>query len=245
MTELFDKSGGYRRLDSFTLATLVQLATLRFCERFLNRTNDPCGRQYDQMTQAARSGRSNIIEGSERASTSKETEMKLTDVARASLAELRGDYEIWILSRQKLPWKKMSPEAQAVYNTRLDKPNFTDDWLYESAVHLFEQQKKFAPWLESDDSLVIANAMLIVIGRVLNMLEHQLHAQGEAFKRDGGFRERATTVRVEARNPEAPECPVCGKPMARRKASTGKHAGEAFWGCTGYPQCTATRKVEE
>jgi len=61
---LFDKHGGYRKLDSFTLATVIQLGTWRFC--------DPCGRQFDQMTQAARSGRANIMEGSERAATSKE-----------------------------------------------------------------------------------------------------------------------------------------------------------------------------
>jgi hypothetical protein len=92
MPELFDKHGGFRRLHSFTLATIVQVETLRFCRRFLTfdhreastKFYDPKGRQYDQMTQAARSGRQNIIEGSERSSTSKDTEMKLTDVARAS-----------------------------------------------------------------------------------------------------------------------------------------------------------------
>jgi hypothetical protein len=68
---LFAKHGGYRKLDSFTLATVIQLGTWRFCERFLDRKNDPCGRQFDQMTQAARSGRANIVEGSERAGTSR------------------------------------------------------------------------------------------------------------------------------------------------------------------------------
>ncbi len=72
---------------------------------------DPKGRQYDQMAQAARSGCQNIIEGSERSSTSKDTEMKLTDVARASLGELRGDYEILILDRNQLPSSVHSPEA--------------------------------------------------------------------------------------------------------------------------------------
>jgi len=84
MAELFDKHGGFRRLHSFTLATIVQLETLRFCRRFLTsderesktKLYDPKGRQFDQMTQAARSGRQNIIEGSERSSTSKDTEMK-------------------------------------------------------------------------------------------------------------------------------------------------------------------------
>jgi four helix bundle protein len=119
MAELFDKRGGFRRLHSFTLATIVQVETLRFCRRFLTHDSreaekkfyDPKGRQYDQMTQAARSGRQNIIEGSERSATSKDTEMKLTDVARASLSELRGDYEIFILDREKLPWSVHSSEA--------------------------------------------------------------------------------------------------------------------------------------
>ncbi len=102
---------GFRKLHTFTLATIVQLETLRFCRRFFTHDHreattkfyDPKGLQYDQMVQAARSGRQNIIEGSERSATSKDTEMKLTDVARASLSELRGDYEIWILDRGELP----------------------------------------------------------------------------------------------------------------------------------------------
>jgi restriction system protein len=80
MPPLFDKSGGFRRLHTFTLATVIQLETLRFCRHFLtwdgrdsDKFYDPKGRQYDQMSQAARSGRQNIIEGSERASTSKAT----------------------------------------------------------------------------------------------------------------------------------------------------------------------------
>lgn len=79
MPELFDKHGGFRQLHSFTLATIVQIETLHFCRRFLTfdhretgtKFYDPKGRQYDQMTQAARSGRQNIIEGSERSSTPK------------------------------------------------------------------------------------------------------------------------------------------------------------------------------
>ena len=94
MSELFDKHGGFRKLHSFTLATIVQLETLRFCRRFFTfdhreantKFYDPKGRQYDQMTQAARSGRQNIIEGSERSATSKDTEMKLTDVARVPVS---------------------------------------------------------------------------------------------------------------------------------------------------------------
>ena len=79
---------GYYWLDTWVLANVVKLATMDFCSRHLDRTNDPCGRQYDQMTMVARSAPANIAEGNSRHSTSKETEMHLTDVARASLAEL-------------------------------------------------------------------------------------------------------------------------------------------------------------
>lgn len=79
---------GYYWLDTWILANVIQLATQDFCKRFLYLQNDPCGRQYDQMTQAARSCTANIAEGNSRHYTSRETEMKLTDVARASLSEL-------------------------------------------------------------------------------------------------------------------------------------------------------------
>jgi len=83
----FDRTGGFRWLDSSVMGSISQLATFRFCERFLTRRLDPTGRQYDQMTQAARSGVMNNVEGNERTSTSKETEMKLTNVAHASLSD--------------------------------------------------------------------------------------------------------------------------------------------------------------
>ena len=94
----------YYWLDTWVLANVIQLATQDFCKRYLNRSNDPCGRQYDQMTQAARSVPANIAEGGARHSTSKETEMKLTDVARASLAELGNDYVNWLLTQEQIPW---------------------------------------------------------------------------------------------------------------------------------------------
>ena len=249
MPELFDKHGGFRRLHSFTLATIVQIETLRFCRRFLTHDTreagtkfyDPKGRQYDQMTQAARSGRQNIIEGSERSATSKDTEMKLTDVARASLSELRGDYEIVILDRNQLPWSVHAPEAKAVNAISLDPAPFTDDMVHESARHALEQRKKYAQWLDADDAVVVANAMLIIIGRALNMLKSQIEAQGKAFEETGGFSERLTAKRVEARDkdkPPAPDCPQCGKPMRQRNSAKGQ-----FWGCSTVPECKGTRPL--
>jgi four helix bundle suffix protein len=177
------------------LATIIQLETLRFCRRFITQDPreadakfyDPKGRQYDQMTQAARSGRQNIIEGSERAATSKDTEMKLTDVGRASLSELRGDYGIWLLDRGELPWSVHSPEARAINAISLDDATFTDDMVHESAKHALEQREKYARWLDPDDHMTVANAMLLIIGRALNMLKSQIEAQGRAFEESGGF----------------------------------------------------------
>jgi len=252
MPGLFDKHGGFRRLHSFTLATIVQVETLRFCRRFLTfdhhdaqiKFYDPKGRQYDQMTQAARSGRQNIIEGSERSSTSKDTEMKLTDVGRASLSELRGDYEIFILDRGQLPWSVHSSEAQAINAISLDDAPFTDDMVHESAKHAREQRKKYAKWLDSDDAVVVANAMLIIIGRTLNMLKSQIEAQGKAFEETGGFSERLTTKRIAAREQQKstgfPNCPLCGKPMRRRTSAKGD-----FWGCSAFPDCKGTRPLQE
>jgi four helix bundle suffix protein len=251
MSELFDKHGGFRKLHSFTLATIVQLETLRFCRRFLTQDPreaarkfyDPKGRQYDQMTQAARSGRQNIIEGSERSSTSKDTEMKLTDVARASLSELRGDYEVFIIDRGELPWSVHSPEAKAVNAISLDPPPFADDMVHESAKHALDQRRKYAAWLDSDDPVTVANAMLHIIGRSLNMLKSQIAAQGKAFEETGGFSERLLTRRLEARegqraNEPAPDCPLCATPMRRRRSAKGE-----FWGCTAYPECKGTKPL--
>jgi restriction system protein len=241
--DLFDKHGGFRKLHSFTLATIVQIETLRFCRRFLTfdhrqaaeKLYDPKGRQYNQMTQAARSGRQNIIEGSERSATSKDTEMKLTDVARASLRELRGDYEIIIIDRDQLPWSVHSPEAKAVNAVSFDTPPFSDDLVHQSAKHALEQRKKYARWLDADDVIIAANAMLIIIGRTLNMLKSQIEAQGKAFEERGGFSERLTAKRLEAREknrPPSPDCPLCGKAMRQRKSANGE-----FWGCAEYPDC--------
>ena len=245
MAMKFSPSAGYRRLDSWVLASVVQLGTYRFCKKYLMREFDPTGRQYDQMTQAARSGKVNIVEGSARSATSKETEMKLTDVARASLAELHSDYEDWILLHGQAPWAKSSTEAQAVYETRLDKPDYGADFVRDSCLHLLEQQQKFSRWLDSEDSLIVANAMLILIGRVINMLLRQLEAQGGQFAETGGFREQLTTIRTNAivEKEAGPVCPMCGKSMRRRSARTGAKAGKPFWGCTGYPDCTGTREI--
>lgn len=243
----FDSSGGYRWLDSWVRANIIHLGTFRFCERFLNCTNDPCGRQYDQMTQAVRSGKESNVEGSERAATSNEPEMKLTDVAKASLCELRCDHETWLLRHGQAPRRRDSPEAKEVSDLRLAKPDYSKDVAHDSCAHVLEQMKRFAKWLDSDDHTVVANSLLILISRTVNMLNHQIHAQGDRFEQTGGFREQLTEARMakRAEQEDAPLCPEWGKPMHRRRARTGKNTGRDFWSCTEYPECRKRRKIEE
>src|SRR5271157_1450666 len=102
---LIPKHGGYRKLKSFQVAELVYDVTIRFCDRYIDRRS----RTHDQMVQAARSGVQNIAEGSQASGTSKKMELKLTNVARASLEELRRDYED-ILRQNNLPlWDRSDP----------------------------------------------------------------------------------------------------------------------------------------
>ena len=242
---LFDKSGGYRKLYSFTFATLIHLGTIRFCKRFISFKDDSLGKTTGQMIGAARSGRQNIIEGSERAATSKETEIKLTDVARASLAELLGDYEIYLADKGTIPWSVHDAEHQALSRLNPAPFNHTDDTMHDYWRYFQQVKTLFTPWLESDNDTTVANAMLVLISRTMAMLGGQLQHQGDAFLAEGGFKERMHQCRTEARGepPPSPICPECGKPMRQRIPKTGPQAGVAFWGCAGYPACKGTRKM--
>lgn len=240
---------GYYWLDTWILANVIQLATQDFCTRFLNHNNDPCGRQYDQMTQAARSAPANIAEGNSRHSTSKETEMKLTDVARATLSELANDYLNWLLRQESIPWSVHSVEYKTVSNIRFDRPDYNDDVQYKSSIHILAQKHKFDQWIKSEDSLTVANCLLVLCNRLVMMLGRQIERQLEVFRVEGGFTEGLTTERLAYRTqqsiqPDAPVCPVCGKPMIKRVAKKGMNSGKAFWSCSDYPNCNGTRNIK-
>src|SRR5437868_10747235 len=136
--------GGYQNLFSFQKARIVYDGTVRFCERFLNKRD----RTYDQMVQAARSGKQNILEGSEASGTSKETEIKLTGVARASLGELLEDYRDFLRLRGVKEWGREHP-----YTERLRQPNRTPNADYET----------FKRGIEHPDPLIAANVMIGLI----------------------------------------------------------------------------------
>ena len=241
---------GYYWLDTWVLANVIQLSTQDFCMHFLNRTNDPCGRLYDQMTMAARSVPANIAEGNSRHSTSRETEMKLTDVARASLSELANDYMNWMLRHEQAPWSNGAVEYRSVSNLHLDPPAYKDDVLHQSSLHILAQKHKFDAWLNGGDSLAAANCIMILCNRLIMMLGRQMERQLEAFRAEGGFTEALTAERLSYRSEQskcngAPACPLCGKPMIRRVAKKGVNSGREFWSCTAYPACNGTRRIDD
>lgn len=246
---MFGPTNTYMALDAWILANLVQLATDAFCRRFLNHETDPCGRQFDQMTQAARSGQANIAEGIARGKTSRETEMKLLDVARASLAELSGDFTFWLMRAKNAPWPARSPDAQAVFNVKLSPPNYGSDWNHDACCHILSQKEKFNRWLDARNDVTVANAILILIARTINAINHLMERKLAEFKENGGFTENLTRIRLEARDAKAteegaPKCPICGNLMRKRLAKKGRNAGKPFWSCSAYPDCKGTRSCE-
>jgi four helix bundle suffix protein len=243
---LSSPNGGYRWLDVWALACVIQLGTQRFCLRHLDRSNDPCGRLHDQMAMAARSVPANIAEGYARRSTSAETQLRLYDVARASLAELAGDFRNFLLLRRELAWSETDPEERAVFATPLDKPAFTADIERASAAHVLAQYDKFARWLDAPDPLLAARALLVLVARAILMLSATIDRAHADFLANGGFSETLSRERIAARAAapaakDAPLCPECKKPMQKRLAKRGPNAGHPFWSCPDYPACPGTR----
>jgi four helix bundle suffix protein len=172
--------GNYRELLSYQKAEAVYDLTFRFCQRFLVRGD----RTIDQMVQAARSGKQNIVEGSKASVTSKETEIKLTSVARASLEELLEDYRDFLRVRDCKIWQKESKEVR--YVRKLG-----------SQPHVnFESYREF---VETRPVEVVANIAICLIHQTNYLLDQQIRRLEHDFLKDGGLRERMTRVRLQAR----------------------------------------------
>ena len=241
-------SQSYYWLNSWILANIIQLATQEFCDRFMDYRMDPGRRLYDQMVMAARCGVANIAEGSARHSTSVETEMRLLDVARASFDELQGDVFNFLLRKNADVWAIGNNDREAIWQMRLDNPDYSNSYLHDAAKHILVQKGKFAQWLGSSDPTVVANALLVLCLRENKMLQAQIQKQLETFKVNGGFTENMTAERLEARksmasNAGAPVCPKCGKPMLKRMQRKGAGQGREFWGCSDYPRCHGLRPL--
>jgi four helix bundle suffix protein len=122
---LIPKHGGFRNLISFQVSQLVYDVTVRFCRKYI----DKYSRTNDQMVQAARSGVQNIAEGSQASGTSKKTELKLTSVARASLEELRLDYEDFLRHRGLNLWERTDPRRQELIDKRCKTADEVARWV--------------------------------------------------------------------------------------------------------------------
>ena len=228
---LLPPHGGYRKLRSFQVAQVIYDATVIFCDRFVDKRS----RTHDQMVQAARSGRQNIAEGSMASATSKKMELKLTNVAKASLEELLLDYEDFLRQHRLRQWTKDSPEAMRV-RRRYGEPE-------AASLDSYDPYGIAAATPE-----VAANTLICLINQATYLLKRQVENQGQEFVEHGGFTERLYQARSDqkakqAENP-APACPKCGKPMRLRTARQGTNAGQTFWGCTAYPDCTGTRRAD-
>ncbi|MEI8021595.1 MAG: four helix bundle suffix domain-containing protein [Schlesneria sp.] len=179
--------GQYKDLLSYQKAEVVYDLTFRFCQRFLNKGD----RTVDQMIQAARSGKQNIVEGSKASGTSKETEIKLTNVARASQEELLIDYEDFLRVRDLKQWNKNSREAQYVRK------------LGQATPITYESYREFC---ETRSAEVVANIAICLIHQTNFLLDQQLRRLEQDFVKEGGLRERMTKARLKQRNkrPDGP-----------------------------------------
>jgi len=177
---LIPPHGNYRELLSYRKAEIVYDVTYRFCQRFLPKLD----RTIDQMIQAARSGKQNIVEASKAAGTSKETEIKLLGVARASLEELLSDYRDFLRVRQLAIWEKESREAQYVRR------------LGTKAGLSYADYREFC---ETRPAEVVANIAICLIHQTTFLLDRQIRRLERDFLRDGGFRERMTRARLRSR----------------------------------------------
>jgi four helix bundle suffix protein len=173
--------GDYRTLLSFQKAEVVYDLTFRFTHKFLSKGD----RTMDQMIQAARSGKKNILEGSKAALTSKEMEIKLTNVARASLEELLDDYRDFLRARDLPVWDKDSKEAQYVRQLGRKTPQTYED---------------YREFVETRPAGVVANIAICLIHQTNYLIDQQLRRLEQDFLEHGGLRERMTRARLQYRD---------------------------------------------
>lgn len=194
LEDVLPAHGGYRKLKSFQLAQLVYDLTVRFCRKYVDSRSRTC----DQMVQAARSGVQNIAEGSMASAASRQAEMKLTNVAKASLEELCLDYEDFLRHRGLPLWDKDDLRRGDLFARRCTSVEAVAEWAREShdagcRAHRGDGQAG------TTYPEIAANAVLLYIAVTCSLLDRQIMSQAEAFRANGGFSERLHRVRTEAR----------------------------------------------
>ncbi|MGE4488645.1 MAG: four helix bundle suffix domain-containing protein [Kiritimatiellales bacterium] len=178
---LLPPRGDYRTLLSFQKAEVVYDITFRFAHKFLSKFD----RTVDQMIQSARSGKKNILEGSKAALTSKETEIKLTNVARASLEELLDDYLDFLRARDLLIWAADSKEALFVRKMGRKEP---------------QTYERYREIVETRPPETVANIAICLINQTNYLIDRQLERLEIDFLKQGGLRERMTRLRIRNRD---------------------------------------------
>lgn len=197
--------GGYRHLKGFQIAQLAFDVTVRFCDRYIS----PRSRTHDQMVQAARSGVQNIGEGSKASGTSKKMELKLTNVARASLEELKLDYEDYLRQRGLALWPEADPRRKALVARRCRTAEEVAAWVKETRDGLNGRDGRYGPGNRGSGSMpsmgsmsyaeVAANAAHVLVGVACALLDRQIERLAADFEREGGFTERLYRVRSRRR----------------------------------------------
>lgn len=172
--------GNYRGLLSYRKAEIIYDLTVCFCRRFMEKRD----RTVDQMVQAARSGKQNIAEGSQASVTSTESEIKLTNVARASLEELLIDFEDYLRVRSLRVWPKISREAAYIRN------------LGRSGEESYDTYREFC---ETRSAEVVANIAVCLIHQANYLLDRLIRRLEKDFLENGGIRERMMKARLQHR----------------------------------------------
>jgi four helix bundle suffix protein len=187
------KTGNYQDLLSYRRAEIIYDLTFRFCEKHLKRGD----RTIDQMVQSARSGKQNIAEGCKASITSTEMELKLVNVARASLEELLLDYQDYLRVRDHPLWDKNSKEA--LYARQLGRdPN--------------ESYETYRPFMDTRPPVVIANIAICLIHQANYLLDQQRRTLEKDFLKKGGLREQMTKARLDYRKKQQSQPPKPQRP---------------------------------
>lgn len=180
-TQILRKTANWKDLYFYRKSEVLYQMTVAFCKRFLPAHGD---RTVDQMVQAARSGKQNIIEGSEAGMTSTETELKLLNVARASLHELREDYRDYLVSHSLQLWDKTYPRFDSMRSFCHDHNDYAD----------------YSPMIDRLDDEAFANLCLTLCHQTDALMTTYLKKKEEEFVTEGGIRERMTAARLGYRN---------------------------------------------
>ena len=181
LNKFIPSPGGYQKLASYQMAEIVYDATVYFCNKYIDKRS----RTHDQMVQAARSGKQNIAEGSMVSGVSKETEIKLMGVARASLEELLNDYKDFLRVRGLPLWDKNDKRVLEI-----------------RAIGRRENKsyKSYTNYLNSPSLEVVVNTIICLIHQTNYLLDQQIRKLEELFIKEGGIRERMLKARLNERN---------------------------------------------